>query len=68
MRNESWRGRSAYPLFLDLPVAQYHEFLRGQTFEADWPAGMQPVRANPDLRAQAVFEAVSEAGGSIDYH
>ena len=50
-----------------LSVAQYDPFLRSQPVQADGAADVDFVGGNADFRAEAVFEAVGEAGGGIDH-
>ena len=51
----------------NLPVAQHDPFLRSQPVQADRAADVDFVGGNADFRAEAVFEAVGEAGGGIDH-
>src|ERR1700674_1974954 len=48
-----------------LTLAKELVLVNGEAFEAHWPARVQFSGADPDLRAQAVTEAVGESRGRV---
>jgi hypothetical protein len=60
--------RREYLLAGNESVAQHHPLLAGQAVQADRAAGVDLVGRNADLGAQAVLEAVGEAGRGVDHH
>src|SRR4030095_7519732 len=66
------RGRPVWPdvrpdvrLLADLAVATHLVLVRRELAEPHRPARVQPVRADPDLRAEAELKAIGEAGGGV---
>ena len=51
----------------DMSVSQHDPFLRCEPLQPDRTAGMELVGADANLRAEAVFKAIREAGGRVDH-
>src|SRR5438132_1188506 len=59
------QGSKVLGLLPDLAAAEHDVLLRGEALQAHGPSRVQLVGRDADLRAEAVFEAVGEARGSV---
>src|SRR5690348_3797162 len=55
-------------LLPDVAIAQYDEFLAGQSFQSNGAAGVDLVGRDADFRTESIFESVSESGGGVYHH